>query len=237
MIPQRPSTSQKEVIICLTDVDISEGSQSLAELGDLLLVGLDLLALLILVATLLLGVETQVLQEDDLAARGFVDSLFDFLANTVFGEDDAAAKELLQLRDNGLQAVLRVLLAIGAAQVGHEDDSLGTLLDGILDSGQSTNDTLVVGDLLVGIERDVEVDLDDVITSANALFDSFSLSSIAAEESPDAIGRLCFFLFTYSDQDPLVLEVDVGDGKLVGERHGCDVFRLDERLTVSQERD
>ena len=42
---------------------------------------------------------------------------------------------------------------------------------------------------------------------------------------------------TYSDQDPLVLEVDVGDGKLVGERHGCDVFRLDEQLTVSQEAD
>ena len=26
---------------------------------------------------------------------------------------------------------------------------------------------------------------------------------------------------TYTDQDALALEVDVGDGELVGERHGC----------------
>ena len=27
---------------------------------------------------------------------------------------------------------------------------------------------------------------------------------------------------TYADQDALVLDVDVGDGELVGKRHGCD---------------
>jgi len=43
--------------------------------------------------------------------------------------------------------------------VGHEDDSLGSILNGILDGRQSTDDTLVVGDVLVGIEGDVEVDL------------------------------------------------------------------------------
>jgi hypothetical protein len=43
--------------------------------------------------------------------------------------------------------------------VGHEDDGLGAVLEGILDGGEGTDDALVVGDVLVGVERDVEVDL------------------------------------------------------------------------------
>ena len=142
-----------------TDIDITQSSQSLAELSNLLLVDLDLLALGILVAALLLGVEAQVLQEDDLATRGLVDDLLDLLANAVLGEDDAAAEQLLQLGNHGLQAVLVVLLAIRTTQVGHEDDRLGTILDGVLDGGQGTDNTLVVGDLLLVVEGNVEVDL------------------------------------------------------------------------------
>lgn len=41
----------------------------------------------------------------------------------------------------------------------HQDDSLGAIVEGILDGGQGTDDALVVGDLLVGVERDIEVDL------------------------------------------------------------------------------
>ena len=35
------------------------------------------------------------------------------------------------------------------------------MVDGILDGGDGTGDTLVVGDFLVGIKRDVEVDLEE----------------------------------------------------------------------------
>jgi hypothetical protein len=43
---------------------------------------------------------------------------------------------------------------------------------------------------------------------------------------------------TYPDQDPLALEVNIGDGELVGERHGCNVSALMMNgLTVSQEPD
>lgn len=42
----------------------------------------------------------------------------------------------------------------------HEDDGLGAVLDGILDGGQRADDALVVGDVLVAVERDVEVDLE-----------------------------------------------------------------------------
>jgi hypothetical protein len=45
--------------------------------------------------------------------------------------------------------------------MGHENDGLGTIVDGILDRRQSTDDSLVVGDLGVGllVKWDVEVDL------------------------------------------------------------------------------
>jgi hypothetical protein len=43
--------------------------------------------------------------------------------------------------------------------VGHEDHGLGAILDGVLDGGDGAGDALGVGDLLVGVKGDVEVDL------------------------------------------------------------------------------
>jgi hypothetical protein len=150
-----------KISMVLTDVNIAESSQSLAELLDLGLVGLDLVALGILGASLLLGVEAQVLEKNDLAAGRLVDGLLDFLADAVLSEDDIAAEQLLELWDNRLQAVLGVGLAVGTAEVGHEDDSLGALFNGILDGGQSTDDTLGVGDggVVLLVEGDIEVNL------------------------------------------------------------------------------
>ena len=143
-----------------TDVDVTEGSQALAKLSNLLLVGLDLLALGVLGGTFLLGVEAQVLQEDDLATSGLVDSLLDLGTNAILSEDDVLAiQELGELGNDGLKAVLGVDLAVGAAQVGHQDDGLGAMVNGILDGGQSADNALVVGDVLVRVEGDVEVDL------------------------------------------------------------------------------
>lgn len=104
--------------------------------------------------------ETEVLQENDLATSSSVDGLLDLGTNTVVQELDLIAEKLLELGNNGSKRVLLVDRAVGTAEVGHEDDSLGIVLDGVLDGGESTDDTLVVGDLLVGVKRDVEVDLE-----------------------------------------------------------------------------
>jgi hypothetical protein len=69
----------------------------------------------------------------------------------------------------------------------------------MLDGGDGTDDALVVGDVLVGVEGDVEVDLEEIL-SMHILLGGMG----------DA----------YPDQDALVLDIDVGDGELVGERHG-----------------
>lgn len=106
--------------------------------------------------------ETQVLEENDATVGGAVDGLLDFGADTVAGEGDLLADELLELSNDGLQRVLGVDLAVRAAQVGHEDDSLGAIVDGVLDGGDGTGNALVVGDVLVGVEGDVEVNLEHV---------------------------------------------------------------------------
>lgn len=142
-----------------TNVNVTEGSEALAERINIGLVGLDLLALSILGAALLLSVETQVLKQNDLAIGSLVHGLLGLGTNAVLSEGDALAEKLLKHGNNGLQAVLGVDLAIGAAEVGHEHNSLGTVVDSILDGGQSTNDTLGVGNVLVLIEGDIEVNL------------------------------------------------------------------------------
>lgn len=149
-----------------TDVDVTEGSQALAELLDIGLVGLDLLALGILGGALLLGVEAQVLEQNNLATGGLVDGLLGLSTDTVISEGDALSEKLLEHGHDGLQAVLGVDLAIGAAEVGHEDNGLGAVVDGILDGGEGTDDTLGVGDVLLSVEGNVEVNL-HLLATAN----------------------------------------------------------------------
>jgi len=138
--------------ILLTDVDVTKSSQALSELLDLSLIGLDLLSIGVLGASLLLGVETQVLQEDNLAAGGLVNNSLDLWTDTVWSQLDLlATEELLEFWNDRLQGVLWVDLSIRTPKVGHEDDGLGTVVDSILDGWKGTNNTLVVGDVLVGV--------------------------------------------------------------------------------------
>ena len=152
--------------------------------------------------------ETQVLKENNLATGSLVNDLLDVLANTFVAEDDALAEKLLELGSNGLQAVLGVLLAIRTAEMGHQDNGLGAVVDGILDGGEGTDNTLVVGDVLVLVKRDVEVNLY-----------ARCISSLSKQVGH----RLKSFSGTYANQDTLVLQVNVGDGELVRKRHdgGC----------------
>jgi hypothetical protein len=43
--------------------------------------------------------------------------------------------------------------------VGHQDDGLSAVVDGIFDGWNSSGNTLIICNFLVGIERDVEIDL------------------------------------------------------------------------------
>jgi hypothetical protein len=41
--------------------------------------------------------------------------------------------------------------------MGHENHSLGAMVNGIFDRWNGTSDTLVISDILVGVEGDIEV--------------------------------------------------------------------------------
>lgn len=50
----------------------------------------------------------------------------------------------------------------------HEDDSFRTIINGVSDRGESADDALVVGDFLVGVEGDIEVNLlSELVCGAN----------------------------------------------------------------------
>lgn len=50
----------------------------------------------------------------------------------------------------------------------HEDDSFRTIINGVFNRGESADDALVVGDFLVGVEGDVEVNLlSELVCGAN----------------------------------------------------------------------
>lgn len=143
----------------LTNEDISKLGQIITELGDALWGGLNLLALSILAASLLLSMETQVLQQHNLSILGIVHDLLNLWPNTIRGKDDLTAEQLLELRHDRLERELLADLSVWATQVGHQDHGLSTVVEGILDGGHGAGDALWVGDLLVGVERDVEINL------------------------------------------------------------------------------
>lgn len=144
----------------LTDKDVAERGETLAELVHLGLVGLDLVAVLVDTLALLLDVEAEVLEENHAAVVGLVDNLLDLGADRVGREGDALAEELLELGHDGLQRVLGVDLAVGTAEMGHEDDGLCAMVDGVLDGGDGADDALGVGDL-VAVKGDVEVNANE----------------------------------------------------------------------------
>lgn len=52
-------------------------------------------------------------------------------------------------------------MTVWTAEVGHEDDGFGAMVAGVFDGGKGTDNALIVCNFLVGVERDIEVDLED----------------------------------------------------------------------------
>jgi hypothetical protein len=125
---------------------------------------LDLLLALLALA-LLLDVETEVLKEEHLAVLAGENRRLDLLTDTVGEEGHVPLEQLGELGRDGLERVLLVGLAVGAAEMGHEDDGFGawqrsvraaerrvkddstrlTLVESILDGGEGGDDALCTG--------------------------------------------------------------------------------------------
>jgi hypothetical protein len=144
----------------VVDVDVAELRKAGAERRDGGLFGRLFRAVLELHLRLLLDVESQVLQQHDIAGLERPGR-----ARRLNGGPDAVVQELHRLGEqpgefvgHGFQRKLRDLPAVRPSQVRHQDDRRAGV-QGVLDRGESRDDPLVVRDgardLVLG---DIEVD-------------------------------------------------------------------------------
>lgn len=106
----------------IVDVDITELGEALTESGDCGGVSLGLGTVLVLDGTLLLDVETQVLEENDGSRGSGVYCFFDIGADTVVEEYDRLSDETLEFGGDGFQREFGDDLSIGASEMGHQDN-------------------------------------------------------------------------------------------------------------------
>ena len=182
----------------VVDVDCAKSGEVLTELLNLGRVGLDLLVALLALA-LLLDVESQVLKEEDLAVLAGENSLLDVLSDTVVEEGDFASEKFRKLGGDGLEGVLWVGGSVGSAEVGHENDRLGSVVKGVLDGWDGSGDTL-------GLDRRCSKtygrvsDLELLVHAA-----------MSCERGTDSRN-----VEVDTDEDTLALELEVGDAELGG---------------------
>ena len=108
------------------------------------------------VVFLLARVEAKVLQQQHAAGGHGLDRRRHLRTDALAQVADGAAQETAQVRGYGAQAQRLVDSALGAAEVGAEDDP-GAALAEVADGRQGLAEAGVVGDAAVG-EGDVEVD-------------------------------------------------------------------------------
>ena len=144
---------------CIVNVCICQRSQLLAELRHVL--GFFL-------------AETGVLQQNDIAVVHCGNSSLCVLAHNVvvISEHNGLAQLCAQSHSNGCQAELCLGAVLGFAQVAAQDD-LSTIVDQLLDGGQSRIDAVLVGDHAV-LHRDIEIAADkDLLAAVILIVDRF----------------------------------------------------------------
>jgi hypothetical protein len=81
-------------------------------------------------------------------ALAFSNAFLDFGSDTVIKENDIAFEEFFQFLSDGLEGVLFRALAIGTAEMRHQSDCFGMVIDAVLDGWQGSNNALVICDLV-----------------------------------------------------------------------------------------
>jgi hypothetical protein len=113
----------------------------------------------VLVVLLLLGVETNVLEEKGLAVLEVVDSLGGLVADAVLGDLHLLAEELRQALGAGTEGELVLRTTLGAAEMGG-DPNAGTVVEEVLDGRDGRADPGVVGDGLA-VQGNVQIAADE----------------------------------------------------------------------------
>jgi hypothetical protein len=78
----------------------------------------------------------------------FINPFLDFGSDTIIKENDIPFEEFFQFLSDGLERVFFRGLAIGTAEMGHQGDCFGMVIDAVLDGWQRSDNALVVCDLV-----------------------------------------------------------------------------------------
>ena len=152
----------------IVDCEIATGSELLRKLGIVLLLTL---------------VETDVLENEDLARLDGGDSLSSLLAVGVGDKGNIETRELSELLGDGLEGQLGLEAgALGTAEVAHENDA-SVVLNEVVDGGQGSLDAGGVANDAI-LDRHVEVNADE-----NAL-----AVDIDVADGLLGKGHVCFYL-------------------------------------------
>jgi len=111
----------------------------------------------LLVVLLFPGIEPEVLQHDDVAGLHRVDGLLHLGAHDVLRQGHVLAEQAREALRHRSQAHLVDDLSLRPAEVGG-DDHFRVFVEGVIDGGQDGPDARVVGDVLVGVEGNVEIE-------------------------------------------------------------------------------
>ena len=140
----------------VVDVDFGELGQLAAELG---------------IVGFLTRIKAQVLQQQDVAVRQRGHLCLHLGPDAVVGHGDGATEELGQVGSHRGEAVLRVRFSLGATEMRGQDQPAALGQD-VADGRQGGDDAGVVGDLLLIVEGDVEVDpTENSFTLEREIFD------------------------------------------------------------------
>ena len=102
------------------------------------------------------GVETDVLQQQDVAVGQALGAGERIGAHHISGQLDVAAQLLPQRLRDGCERELRIGAVLGSSEMGGHDD-LGTRVRQRLERGHRRDDPARVGDVAVIVERNVQV--------------------------------------------------------------------------------
>mmetsp|Transcript_45274 Transcript_45274/g.81426 ORF Transcript_45274/g.81426 Transcript_45274/m.81426 type:complete len:451 (-) Transcript_45274:58-1410(-) len=140
-------------------VDICKLTDGGAECCGLFLVGFDLVAFSVNTLAFLLHMEAKVFKQNHRASRRVSAGGLNLCTTTVLAESHRLPKLLLEDLGHWCQGELLDDRAIRTTEMGSQDYGLGSLIQDLLDSGQSTVNTLSVGNdgRVLLILRHVEV--------------------------------------------------------------------------------
>ena len=129
----------------VVDIDVAEFSQFFGE-G--------------LVTFFLFLMKPQIFEKEDVPGLQRSGGFCRGLTDTVGGEGDGCAEELLEARNKVFEGIFFGGSILGTAEVGHQDDAAAVVKD-LLYGRDGGADAGVVGDLVLVVKRNVEVDPDE----------------------------------------------------------------------------